>query len=296
MTVETVLNGYIHRDLVSNGPVVINLADAGNEASRLWEMAPPVTIRDARLLQADTDEGAFWARHGFVLLPHRSAVNDWESGGTTPFERNEIARIYLPEIEAIVRTRLLPGLALEVDQAPFIVRRGPGANAYATGIHNDYGLRPDDYQEALEAFSTPQYAALWRARFDRPQVAGFMVINFWRAIYLDQPLRHMPLAVCEPSSVTMETVVPAALAAFAPSGKNTNQLSLKYHQEQSWWYYPGMTRDEVLAFKVFEFFKDGGPEGLSICFHTAFADPETPQDAPPRESCEHRVGVFILRP
>ena len=57
-----------------------------------------------------------------------------------------------------------------------------------------------------------------------------------------------------------------------------------------------MGLDEVLAFKLFECRKD---ETETSCFrsvfHTAFADPDAPADAEERQSCEHRVGVTILR-
>lgn len=294
MTLTTTLNGYIRRDLKPEGPVLIRIN--GPEGGIMpWEAAPPVTIEDARPLQSGHAEDAFLKAHGYVLLAHRSAVGDWNSGGATPYEHNEIARIYMPEIEAVIRQRLLPDVAIEVAQGPYLVRRGPGASGYAQGIHNDYGITPDDYQESLEAYSTPEYATAWRQRFDRPEVAGFMVINFWRTVNMEAPLRHLPLTVCEPSSVRMEDVVPAALVGFAPTGKNTNQLSLRYSPEQAWRYYPEMTTDEVLAFKIFEYFKDSPPTGLQTCFHTAFADPTAPADAPQRNSCEHRVGVFVMR-
>ena len=294
MTVTTTLNGYIRRDLKPDGPVLIRIdGPAGSEAP--WEAAPPVDIRDARPLQAGAGEAAFLKEHGFVLLPHSSQVRDWDSGGATPYAQNDIARIYMPEIDAVIRQRLLPGLSLEIEQGPYLVRRGPNANGYAQGIHNDYGLTPDDYQESLEAWSTPEYAAAWRQRFDRRDVAGFMVINFWRTVYMDAPLKHLPLTVCDPRTVAPEDNVPAALVGFAPNGKNTNQLSLRYSPRQQWWYYPDMTTDEVLAFKIFEYMKDSPNAAPDTCFHTAFADPTAPADAPPRNSCEHRAGVFVMR-
>ena len=200
-----------------------------------------------------------------------------------------------PEIEALIRDRLLPGRKLEIRQGPYLVRRGPGSNPYAQGVHQDHGLTPDDYMESLEAFSTPEYAQSWRAHYDQPDVAGYMVLNFWRTVYMDQPLQHMPLAICHPASVAPDDLVPAALVDFAPSGKNTNQLSLRYNPEHRWHYYPDMTTGEVLVFKIFEHFKEASEAGLKTVFHTAFAHPETPADAPERQSCEHRVGVFILK-
>jgi hypothetical protein len=57
-----------------------------------------------------------------------------------------------------------------------------------------------------------------------------------------------------------------------------------------------MRADEVLAFKLFECRKDDpGPSHFRSVFHTAFEDPDAPSDAEERQSCEHRVGVVILR-
>ena len=40
---------------------------------------PPVEIADARALQAEAElEAAFFAAHGFVLLPHATRVRDWD--------------------------------------------------------------------------------------------------------------------------------------------------------------------------------------------------------------------------
>ncbi len=293
--VEATLNGFIRRDLVSDGPVLIRV-NGPADGPMPWEAAPPVTIHDARTLQTgDMSEHEFLDANGFVLLDHLSQVTDWDSGASQDREKNDILHTYMPEIEALIRDRLLPDRKLEIRQGPYLVRRGPGSNPYAQGVHQDHGLTPDDYMESLEAFSTPEYAKAWRARYDEPDVAGFMVLNFWRTVYMDQPLQHMPLTVCHPASVEPADLVPAALVNFAPSGKNTNQLSLRYNPTHHWHYYPKMTTEEVLAFKIFEYFKDAPDAGFKTVFHTAFKHPDTPADAPERQSCEHRVGVFILR-
>jgi hypothetical protein len=50
-----------------------------------------------------------------------------------------------------------------------------------------------------------------------------------------------------------------------------------------------MTVDEVLLLKCFDSTTDGPAR---FAPHTAFADPTTPPDAPPRESIELRTLVF----
>lgn len=287
------LNGFIRRDINLDRPLRIRL-NATSEGPMPWDSVPPIDIRDARCLQNTRSESAFFADHGFVLLDHISAVKDWDSGPDSPV--NDIALTYLPEIERLIRTRLLPGFMLEIEQGEQILRRGPGTPNpfYAKGVHGDYGLTADDYQESVEAYTTPDTGRAWRRRFDRPEVAGFMVINFWRTVYMDGPLQHLPLAVCDPNSVAASDLVPSALVGFTLSGKPSNQLALHHNAAQDWYFYPGMTTGEVLSFKVFETFKDGRRPGLQTCFHSAFVDPSAPDDAAQRQSCEHRVGVFIM--
>jgi hypothetical protein len=62
-----------------------------------------------------------------------------------------------------------------------------------------------------------------------------------------------------------------------------------YSPDHRWFYFPEMTPDEAILLKCYDSATDGrtrfGP-------HTAFVDPTTPADAPPRESIELRTLVF----
>ena len=57
-----------------------------------------------------------------------------------------------------------------------------------------------------------------------------------------------------------------------------------------WFYFPQMTRNEALMFKVFD--SDAG-KPTRFTAHTAFDDPNTPPNAPPRESIETRTFAFF---
>ena len=178
-----------------------------------------------------------------------------------------------------------------------LLRRGPDTPNpfYGTVVHQDYGLSAGDYEENVAAYGTDAAAEAWRRQYDRDEVTGFLVINFWRTVYMDGPLRHLPLAVCDPYSIAPNDVVSTGLLNFTPTGRPSNQLGLRHNPEQRWYYYPGMTTGEVLAFKNFQCFKDDAGPTLRTCFHSAFEDPEAPADVAPRQSCEYRVGVFFLR-
>ncbi len=291
------LNGLFRPDYVrpETGRTPIKIGQP-NAAILTWSEGPLTTITDARPLQAAAaSEAAFFAEHGFVLLSQKSAVTDWATDQSNPSPDSDVARHYLPEVEAMIRERLLPGVAMNVFQRPALIRRGPGGEGYGPAVHQDFGLVADDYQDGVGAYAGPEIAARWRGGYDRPEVAGFMVIDFWRPVGMAEPLRHMPLAVCDPASVDFDDIVPSSLIEFSPTGRPTNQMSLRANLAQRWYYYPDMTADEVLCFKLFHCEKADAAPSLRTCFHTAFIDPATPADAEPRSSCEHRVGVFLLR-
>ena len=258
----------------------------------------PFQIDDARPLQAEAaSEAVFFDEHGFVLLDHATGVRDWSADAASP-ETSEVVRVYYPEIEQLIRERLLPGKSLEVHQWSPPLRRGRDTDnpQYANGVHSDYGLTPDDFQVSVEAYGTREFGKAWRQGYDRDQVEAFMVIDFWRPTNMAGPLMHMPLALCDASSVEITEAVLTAMTGIAPSGLATHHVALRYSPRHRWYYYPLMGTDEVLAFKLFECRKDDPePTRFRSVLHTAFADPDTPADAEERQSCEHRVGITVLR-
>ena len=269
------------------------------DLSAVAEQPPPqeVAMRDARPLQvAAESEARFFADHGFVLLRHHSAVRDWEPNLADP-PNSDLGRLYLGEIDAVIRERLLPGGRLLIWQYPILVRRGEGMSTpqYGTGVHQDYSLTPDDYQVNVVAYAGEAVGARWRRRYEQDDVQGFLAINFWRTTDMEGPLRHMPLAVCDPASVAPDDVIQFAMTGIAPEGRVTHNMGLRYSPEHLWYYYPGMTGDELLAFKIFQCMKADPVPRLATCFHSAFEHPETPADAQRRQSCEHRVNVFLLK-
>jgi len=282
--VGVALNGFYPPDHVARERIAFPVGGPPPDVTM-----PPRTVEigDARALQAESglSEAEFFAAHGFVLLPHATAVRDWDAD----------ALVYLPEIETLIRERLLPGRRVEIEQFPNILRRGRDTAVpfYAEGVHSDGGIGPDDYAHNIGAFSNEQFGAWWRERYDREDVAGVIWIDFWRVTNMAGPLAHMPLALCDTSSIEPADLVPIANTGIAPEGRESRHLGLRFNEGQRWYSYPGMTVDELLAFKLSEFWKD--PDGQRNCFHSAFRDPGAPADAQHRQSCEHRVGVVVLR-
>lgn len=246
-----------------------------------------IAIGDARAFQAGAEsEAALFERHGFALLRHRTAMRRWDDQG-------ELARIYRPEIDAVLRERLFPGRRVEIDQGMPPVYRGDAEDAvYADWVHQDFGLTAGDFAGNLAGISGEEAARRWLARYAKDDVAGCVAISCWRTVEMREPLRHMPIALCDPETVAMEDV-----AANAATGEGSSyHIALRFNEGQRWYYYPGIGADELLTFKLFECSKDDpGPSRLRSTFHTAFEDPGTPADAERRRSWEHRVIVMLLR-
>jgi hypothetical protein len=114
----------------------------------------------------------------------------------------------------------------------------------------------------------------------------FAIIQVWRSIDT-KPLLSNPLAIADARSLEMKDLI-AAERRYPDRVGETYQIS--YNPDHEWYYFPKMVRDEAVVFKVYESKKDGRARFTA---HTAFVDPTTPADAPPRQSIEIRTLAFF---
>ena len=314
----TQLYGLFQPGFTSDEKIVIDImAGEPTPGTFLPQESPPIEVYDGRELQAGEEDGQghfesrFFKKHGFVCLQHESKVENWDSGALPATDavgdkskfvdesdaENEIETRYMAEVEDLIRNTLLPGEKIEIQQPNQILRRGADTPNPFFGqvVHNDYGLTADDFEENNAAFGTDETAKAWRNHFDRDEVRGYMMINFWRTVHMNQPLQHMPLGVLDASSVERDDVISTGLKGFTHSGRITNQLSLRYNADQRWYYYPRMTTDEVLVLNLFECHKTDTGKEVYNSYHSAFEEPFPTGDVEERQSCEHRVGVFLLK-
>lgn len=313
--VQTQLNGFFRSDFVSDEKVVIDVY-----SQQLLEgQLPPqdVVVHDARELQRLEDDGSdhfeskFFLKYGFVLLPHTSKVKNWDSGALGPSDainpgvdrnvssgqvENEIATKYKSEVEDIIRTKILPNQSLVIQQPDQLLRRGKNTAHpfFGSVVHNDYGTTAEDFSENLLAFGDENAANGWRTHYISDGVAGHMMINFWRTVHMSEPLRHMPLAILDAATVEPEDLVSSGLKGFTYTGRITNQLSVRFNENQKWYYYPEITVDEVLVLNLFNCFKNQPDAAFKQCFHSAFENPLSNANDEERQSCEHRVNVYVL--
>ena len=117
----------------------------------------------------------------------------------------------------------------------------------------------------------------------------FAFINVWRSIDDEHPVLQSPLAVCDENSVPESDRFLYELRFPDRTGEN---YSLRHSDAHRWYYYPRQTKDECLVFKVY----DKKVDGPRFVFHTSFADPSSPTDAPPRKSIEIRAIAFYDSP
>ena len=132
----------------------------------------------------------------------------------------------------------------------------------------------------------------------------FQIINLWRPI--SHAALEWPLALCDFRSVDVKKdLMPVALIYPDREGET---YGVKFNQAHKWKYMRGMEPDEFVLIKwyvspgpsegggcnkdasSFDSVQDGSVAILSP--HTGFQDPNSPEDAPLRESIEARALVF----
>jgi hypothetical protein len=227
-----------------------------------------VPIRDARPIA-----GAITLnRHGFKLVKHRSSVRDF-------YDDDEVKRVYYPEAERLLAAATGASRVFIFDHATR--RRVPGSEDRRDGIRQPVSRVHDDHT----AKSGPQRVRdLLSGEAPYLLQGRVQIINVWRPI--KGPLLDAPLAVCDAGSVEPEDLVPSDLIYPNRIGET---YSVSYRRSHRWFYFRAMRTDEALLRKCYDS-KSDGPARFAP--HTAFTDPTTPPDAPPRESIELRALVF----
>jgi hypothetical protein len=228
-----------------------------------------VPIFDARLIAG----GLSLDREGFALVRHPTAVRNF-------YDDKEIRNVYYPAAEAFLKATLKADRVFIFDHT--VRKRVEGAADVRDGGPRQPATRV--HVDQTDASGANRVREHLPEEADELLKGRVQVINLWRPIR--GPLRDAPLAMCDG-----QTVGPGDLVAsdLIYPGRKGETYSVKYNPNHRWFYVPEMTTDEALLLKCYDSATDGrtrfGP-------HTAFVDPTTPADAPPRESIELRTLVF----
>jgi hypothetical protein len=228
----------------------------------------PVPIRDARR----ANRAFTMDREGFSFLAHESAVGDF-------WDEDEVRHVYYAEAERLIRDATGADRVLVFDHT--LRRRVPGLEDGAGGprqpvarVHVDQTVKSGP--QRVRDFLPDEAETLLRGRV--------RIVNLWRPIV--GPLRDSPLAVCDADTVSAADLVAAELIFPDRVGET---YAVTHNPAQQWFYVPGMQRGEVLLLKCYDSAEDGRARFTP---HAAFTHPNTPSDAPPRESIELRLLVF----
>jgi hypothetical protein len=227
-----------------------------------------MTVRDGRPLRDTFDLDV----HGFAFVDHRTKVKDF----TDEAQRKQV---YDPEVQALVRKHSGASEVLVFDHTIRVSdeesQRVSGARPTVKGVHNDY---------------TEKSAPVRLREIVGEEEAERRLKKRWAIIQVWRPIRGAvmvdPLGICDGRSIPQKGFIRVERRYKYRTGE---VYHIAYDPAHAWYYFPHMTRDEALIFKVFD-----SDESKTSRFtaHSAFDDPATPADAPPRESIETRTFAF----
>lgn len=147
----------------------------------------------------------------------------------------------------------------------------------------------------------------------------YQIINVWRPIEFsasDCPLAVIDWRTTDPEDfITVDVMFPKPSDCNKQESGSLQKLpdsstygslegyelgheagAVQANSRHKWYYLKDMTPLEVMLFKCYDSFGEGQPfatKGTSVWTpHSAFVDPQTPEDAPARQSIEVRCLVF----
>ncbi len=240
-----------------------------------------VLIRNARL----AGEEFTLATSGFQMIRHDTQVTDF-------YDQDQVEQLYAGEIKSLLQE--LTGADLVLDLGTTLrSARNPRGSIQPPGKEAHV-----DYNEASSHRLAQRMLAengLEDFRYSR-----FMAVNLWRVI--SDPPQDWPLALCDGRSVGREDGVGNVMVRVDEIPDRETMLNMEipdedqlptaflflYNPEHRWYYYPEMTPDELLVFKLY----DSEESGAWRVPHGSFRDPGYP-DAHGRESAEIRTVLYF---
>lgn len=205
----------------------------------------------------------------------------------------------------------------------------PGVKKVVMFDHTIRRRKPDAPRQPVQQVHVDQThdATIARVRRHLPEEEAeellkgrYQIVNVWRPI--ENPATDFPLAVVDWRSTSPEDFIPVDLMypkradsviddddrgkEKLPTQESWSSiddyevkgetLGVAANENHKFYYMKDMTPDEVMLLKCFDSWGDdvpGGKKGIAVRTpHTAFIDPDTPSDAPGRQSIEVRCLVF----
>jgi hypothetical protein len=265
-TVEAVFNYTVDTGIKpvneTYGPSGLMRRESGQMANHTMTVHDGRAVRDQLSLDVS----------GFELVEAPTKVTDY-------FDTDQLKAICYPETEALIKARSGATRVVIFDYtlraADEKMRERRKIREPVKAVHNDYtewsgpqrlrDILPDEAEELLKR--------------------RFAIIQVWRPI--NRPVQTDPFALADARSLEAKDFI-AAERRHPDRVGEIYQFS--YSPNHRWYYFPRMTRDETIVFKVYDSAKDGRARWTA---HSSFDDPNTPPGAPPRESIELRALAFF---
>jgi hypothetical protein len=227
-----------------------------------------VTLRNGRPLR-DTFK---LDTHGFVFVDHHTTMKDF----TDDAERK---RVYDPEVAALIKKHSGASDVVVFDHTIRVgdekVQQSTGARPPVKGVHNDYTEKSAP-QRLREIVGDTEAERRFRKRW--------AIIQVWRPIRGTVTID--PLGICDGRTIPEKGFI---LVQRRYKYRTGEVYHIAFSPEHVWYYFPRMERHEAMVFKVFD---TDQTVPTRFTAHSAFDDPDTPPNAPPRESIETRTFAF----
>ncbi len=301
--------------LYTNGQVYIERDSRGNTAAAqgIALSEHVVDVRDARNLP-DAARMTCHA-HGFELVEapvgvgfdfydHRAVINGYYPACERLVAEHTGAQVFAFDHNVRSSSGKARGETL---------RGGQDVQEPAHVVHGDYTLRgapdrlrqlgaPPSGNDTLQG-AIPAGRGLIPPELVKAGLAEggrYAIINVWRNIDT-HPVATHPLALCDARTVSSGDLVVFEIRYPDRVGEN---YFAKYSPAHEMYYFPDMTGEEALLIKQWdsaghlartdgrESDADGADGPCTFSFHSAFAIPNAPADAPDRRSIEVRCMVI----
>jgi hypothetical protein len=228
-----------------------------------------VTIHDARPLAGQLSLDA----EGFEYLhaPTSFAAFDDDTA---------IRSFYYPKVQralaAATGARRVLAFDHNVRNAARAARGEAGIRGPVPRTHNDFTHKSGRERVLAELAARGLDPALLDGRF--------AIVNLWRPI--GRKVEKWPLALVDARTLGPGDLVATDLVYRDRVGET---YSLGFSAGQKWYYFPQLAPDEAILIKGY----DSEERGVArFTAHSAFEDPQSPANAPERESIEVRALVI----
>ena len=240
-----------------------------------------VEVADAR---GHTDLGLHSS--GFTLVNQASEVTDF-------FDCAQVMQVYYQECKALAKTLTGAHTAFTFDH---IIREpgtqisggGTDGSQQISGLQAGGGYINSVHMDYTDNTTWEKYLGVHGETVPADAKRVF-ALNFWRP--LSDSADDNPLAICDARTVQARDLQEVVFTGYGAKNYSWHDIgietfSVSSSDQQKWYYYPGMTPDDVLVLKSYD---SAGVIG-NTCPHASFTHPQ-PQGVA-RRSIELRVLCF----